>query len=129
MQLSVDFKRSLLRTLYDECSDTAFTFLQSIQALRKARVKQSKTGSVITSTVANGHAVTLDVARCNPQDIAAVASSFEDIYDIAKTVLEDGGNATPTDEELLVQILLDPSLKAVRSYRTDFSQYERSYGW
>ena len=119
----MDYRRALLRTLYDECSDTGLTLTQAISALRKARVQSTHSGAIIRTTATNGHSIELETAQCTPADIAAIASQFEDIYTNARAALIAAGTASPTDEEIKDKMLLHRTLVPLGSHTRDFSRY------
>lgn len=94
----------------------AFTALDSVK------------GGTIASTSANNHAVAFSNRDngATPEDIASMASGMLDLYDASRRALIDAGTPTPTDAEILVEML--DRLQSVREVEMQFCNL-RQGGW
>lgn len=127
--IKAETKRSFLRSLYRQTSDTA-TLLSVLEAFQDDKFSSLSGGKIISATSQAGHstqyvAPTASSAFTEDQ-ILALAEEFLALYDAVKSDLATEGNATPTDEDIFNRMIASNALASVNeeysSYTTAFWQ-------
>ena len=117
--------RGFLRGLYRAAADQGLSLEEALYAALDARFLNVSGGSLVIATAANGHSVQFaapgDADSLSPKHILGFVSRLIDIYDQAVTALAAAGTASPTDAQILAQMLTDVRLLSIRSFTPDFS--------
>lgn len=119
------FKRSWLRAAYAEGVSLSSTLLARLNSKLTTSVSASAAGQV-TATSANGRSVSFAVPSVNSgfltqQDTSELAGEMIDLYERSVLALADVGIASPTDLQILTQMLSE--LFAAFSSTPDFSTF------
>ncbi len=118
--VATSFKRLFLRSLLWASQESGETLLQTLKSAAKARLEGTQKGKVLIATSGNGHASTFQIpADFTTTDATELISELFDRYDEAKSKLIADGNSTPSDEQLVEEIM--DKLQPVRSIANDFS--------
>lgn len=118
--VSTSFKRLFVRNLLWTATADSTTVLALLQSAASSRVSASEKGKVITATAGNGHSVTFEVpADFNTTDAVELIGELVDRYYEATAQLSTDGNDSPTDTQIVDEIL--DKLRAVTSLGHDFS--------
>ena len=117
---TTSFKRLFVRNLLDTAEETGDRLCDLLKAATKARIKQTESGKVLVATTGNGHQSNWQLTDdFNPTDAVDLVSDIRDRYEEAKAKLIADGDASPTDAEIVTEIL--DKLRAVRSVASDFT--------
>lgn len=103
-------------------TDTGANLLSALKAQRNARATELKTGQVIAGSAANNHSVSfsnVENAGTSPADMFAMWQELVDLFTASKADLITAGDPTPTDAEVLAEMLY--RLSEVRSYETTYT--------
>lgn len=118
--VATSIKRLFVRNLKWTADANDQTVAEVLQTVAQARLSAISGGKILVSNSGNGHSSTFQVpSEVNPSDFAALASEILDRYDEASAKLIACGNATPTDAELITEIL-DKLPKNVTNVTNDF---------
>lgn len=123
MGSTTELKRSLLRALaYDAAnSDPPISLADGLAAAERGRINTTSRGRFVTVSIRNGNASHWELPQgyFSDQHFAEDVSTFVDLCDTARATLISGGIASPTDAQILVEML--DRLRKVTSFRTDHS--------
>lgn len=120
MAASTPFIRSYLRNLWAEAQAANQTLLAKLSALNAAAVASVSSGKVLQSTSGNGRSVTFQVNAnegVTPTELVEMLDRLVNLYDAAIAA----GNATDSTRYTFMLA----NLKAVKSFRSDYSQLLR----
>jgi len=116
-------RRGYLKGLAYQASDDGLALTVALRAALTTSFSTIESGRLILGTSTNGHSIEFAApAYLSPSDVLGLLGRFDDIYTESKARLISGGTASPTDAEILDEMLTDPFLTSVRSYRADFSE-------
>lgn len=113
-------KRAWLNWCSD--TDTGSNLLAALKAQRNARAAEIKTGQVIAGTSANNHSVSFSApsqVETSPVDMFGMWQELVDLFTASKADLVTAGDATPTDAEVLAEMLY--RLTDVRTFETTYT--------
>lgn len=122
-RIPAEIKRGLLQFLADQAQDSGITLLAALKAYSKARFEEIQSGRFVVSTSGNGSSVSFYTAPVGmplqPDQFAAVAQEFREVFTTALATLQTAGTANPTDAQLLSTMLADDRLQTVTEARLD----------
>ena len=126
--VSTPFKRLLLRSLNASRSDRQVTLDLVLMELAQAKIQQAAMGVVLIGTSSNGSSSTFTLpgrgVGYSPSDVAECIEELITSYEDTKQALIDGGNATPTEDEIFRLML--SGLQSVTEWSTDYSEMRRA---
>jgi hypothetical protein len=64
----------------------------------------------------------------NPEEVLALAQEYREVYTDAKAALIAAGNATPSDSQILAEMMGDDRMIGATSVQKDFSQLRYGVG-
>lgn len=121
------FKRLLLQGIAWDAEDADLTLLDGLKAASRAQLTETKNGTVLIGTAGNGFNATFTLPNngqgITPTDATELCSELLDRYNDALAALTARGIDTPTDSQILVEMLA--LMKKVKSSYADFSTIPR----
>ena len=122
--LTAHESRGFLRGLYRAAAGQGLSLSDALYSALDSRYATIKNGALVVSSSTNGHSFTVAA----PESFSALSlvgyiSRLIDILEQANTALVAAGTATPTDAELLAQMLTDVRLRSIRCSTPDFSRF------
>lgn len=122
--VSTAFKRIFLRTLKWDSEKCGLDLWETIKAAAIAKCEATADGSVLVGTSSKGHSVTLAIPSggqgFTPASIAACVEDIINRYEAAKAYLIAEGNPTPTDDQIVTEML--SLMVAVTEYSSDYTE-------
>ena len=107
--VTTDYKRLFLRGLKWDAEDASITLAAALKAAARAQLTPTKTGAILTATAGNNHSVTFTLPGAGqgatPAQIAALCEELLRLYDAATAALVASGVPSPTDAQLLTEML------------------------
>lgn len=124
MNVSTDFKRAIIKTVKDQADAVPQSFISLLASLRAGKVTANWDGYSVQMTAGNGRTTALQLPSgiqrdLSPQGMVELFSRIEDDYADAKQTLVSGGNATPTDQEIYNQLLLET--RAIKGFTSNWA--------
>lgn len=120
--MDIDLKRGRLRVLAESAKEAGVTLQKKLTQELSLRMDAVASGSAISRTSGNGESVEFSIPGAGshgPDKAAALISEFIDLYDAAKAQLVLDGSLTPTDDQILTEML--QRLEPVYDSYNDFS--------
>jgi len=115
---STAYKRLFVRNL--GYSTENGTLCDQLKLLVKASVTSTSSGKVLTATASNGHSHSWTIPEeFSPQQAAELVSEIVDRKEEAEAKLIADGNATPTDAQIITEML--DKLRPIRSVGQDYT--------
>jgi hypothetical protein len=124
--VSTDYKRLFLQGLKWDAEDAGITLAEALKVAARAKLTSVDGGLVLIGVAGNGMSQTFTLpangANLNPVSAAELCAEMLRRYDEAVADLAGQTPAveSPTDAQIFAT--MKTLLKAVRSYRSDFSQ-------
>jgi hypothetical protein len=120
-RVSTAFKRALLRSINADGVAAGLSLLQSLTAALRGRVTETQTGAFLSGTAGNGHSVQFLIPQggLTPETAVETVGQLFDEYEASRTALIAAGVATPTDGQILTEML--DRLVAVKSFTSCFT--------
>jgi hypothetical protein len=109
--VSTDYKRLFLRGIKWDAEDArpALRLEAALKAAARAQLTPTKGGVVLTGTAGNNHSVTFSLPAAgqgaSPHQIAILCEELIKLYEDSKAALIASGVETPSDDQLLTEIL------------------------
>ena len=121
--VSTPFKRLFLRKLSWDAEKKGQSLADVLKSAAIASIQDSGAGLVLVATTAQGHNVTYAMPPegrgYSPSQISEAIEELLTRYDAAVAALIDGGNPTPTDAQILAEMLA--LMVAITEVYSDFT--------
>lgn len=119
--VSTPTKRLFLRVVKADAAARNLSLDSVLLEYATAQVKATKGGVVVLSTSTNGQSFTFAPPGegLDPEAFTEMVSDLLDRYDTAKATLADGGNSTPSLDQIYDSMMA--VLFPITEVRTDFS--------
>lgn len=122
--VATDFKRLFLRGIRWDATDAGISLADGLKLSARSQLTRTSTGLYLIGTAGNGHTASFSVPvglrDSSPQEIAGMIEEFITRYDAAVAALAAAGNASPSDDQILTEMLA--LMTAVTEVYSDFSQ-------
>lgn len=122
--VATDFKRLFLRGISWDATDASITLTAALKAAARAQLTATATGATLIGTAGNGHSVTFQLPSsgqgASPQDITELCEELITRYDAAVVALVASGVASPSDDQILTEMLA--LMTAATEVYSDFTQ-------
>jgi len=128
-QVRGQLKRSILNSLSRQASyvgqPQGVSLIIILQAYQDMLVLGIKSGRTVEATLSTGRQVKFRTPllgeHFRQEDVAELAQEYIEIYNDAVSALNIAGNTSPSDPQILAQMLLDDRLQSVTVTRTDYT--------
>lgn len=121
--VSTPFKRLFLRKLSWDAEKKGQSLADVLKSAAIASIQDSGSGIVLLATTVQGHNVTYAMPPegrgYSPSQISEAIEELLTRYDAAVAALIDGGNPTPTDAQILTEMLA--LMVAITEVYSDFT--------
>lgn len=121
---ATNFKRLFIRSLLWDSERTGNSLWENIKTAAISKVEATADGSVLVGTSSKGHSVTLALPSggqgFTPAKIASFLEEIVSRYEAAKAYLIAEGNPTPTDDQIVTEML--SLMVAVTEYSSDYTE-------
>lgn len=111
MAVSTDYKRAFIQSLFWDAEDNAASLYDTLKAATRARISDTKNGKFLLSTGKDGRTVSYALPAAGysltPVHVTELCADMLRRYAAATEQLAADGNDTPTDQEILNEILDD----------------------
>ena len=123
-QVRGQLKRAILNSLYRQAT-VSVTLISILQAYQDALVVGVKGGKIVEATSQAGHSTKFRTPNpgehFRPEDMGEMTQEFLEVYADAVATLKAQGNNTPTDTQIVTQMLGDDRLQSITVTRRDYS--------
>lgn len=120
--IRAQLKRAILNSLYRQAT-TQVPLLNILQSYQDSLVTGTKGGRVIEATSEAGHSVKWRTPNpgdfFRPEHAAELTQQFLEVYADSVTALNSQGIPSPTDAQIVAQMLADDRLQSITVTRTD----------
>ncbi len=127
MPATTAYKRLLLQGIAWDSTDAAIALYAGLKAASRAQLTEVKGGKVLIGTAGNGFNATFSLPNngrdLSPTDAAEILSELLDRYAAASTALIARGIATPSDAQIITEMLA--LMKRVVSSYANFTTIPR----
>lgn len=124
VRIQSEIKRGTLRwVIFLPAKSSATLLTDAIDGFGVSGYAKVKSGQILVSAGGGGYNSSLKVPglsdQITPENFAALAEEFRNVYDDAAAMLIANGNLTPTDDDIFSAMLSDDRLRGIRQQQGD----------